>query len=235
METYAEDDQTAGATPPDEPIPTLITHVAVSPMTQHDRQALEPPVADVRPRPIVPELMLGDSHYGRTEDVEQLQRQGIEFLAPPMPPQGAKQGRLTLEDFELDEEGRIVACPQGHFPVWTSVSEVRLAVRFDPTPCQVCPPRAICPGSLTSQADSNRRWQYIHERVAPRQRRLAEQQPAFKERYRWRASVEATRSRLKQQLALAHLRIRGMAAVTYTVFWRALGFNVLRVAAYSRC
>ena len=39
-------------------------------------------------------------------------------------------------------------------------------------------------------------------------------------------------SRLKHQMRLAHLRVRGMAAVCYTVFLRALGLNVLRVAAY---
>ena len=40
--------------------------------------------------------------------------------------------------------------------------------------------------------------------------------------------------RLKHQMDLARLRIRGMAAVHYTVFLRALGLNVLRVAACGR-
>ena len=149
-------------------------------------------------------------------------------------PKGAKQGQLTLEDFELDGVGRIVACPEGHLPIWTSVSETRLAVRFDTTPCQQCPEMETCPGYLTSRADDQRRWQYTHERVAQRQRRLDEQQPKFKDRYRWRAGIEATMSRLKHQMGLAHLRIRGMATVKYHVFLRALGLNVLRVAASLR-
>jgi hypothetical protein len=41
-------------------------------------------------------------------------------------------------------------------------------------------------------------------------------------------------SRLKQQMHLAHLRVRDMAALCYTVFLRALGLNVLRVAAYRQ-
>ena len=234
METYAEDDEAAGAMPGDDPIPDLITHVAVHPMTQHDLQALEPAVADVKARQIAPQLLLGDSHYGSTESVAQLQTQDIELLAPAMPPKGAKQGQLTLEDFELDDVGRIIACPQGHRPIWTSVSETRLAVRFDPAPCQECPHMEKCPGYLTSGTDDQRRWQYTHERVAQRQRRLDEQEPAFKDRYRWRAGIEATMSRLKHQMGLAHLRIRGMAAVKYTVFLRALGLNVFRVAACLR-
>jgi hypothetical protein len=66
---------------------------------------------------------------------------------------------------------------------------------------------------------------------AQRTRRLAEQLPPFKDRYRWRAGIEATMSRLKHQMHLARLRVRGMAAIQYTVFLRALGLNILRVAA----
>jgi hypothetical protein len=134
METYAEDDEAAGAAPGDARAPDLITHVAVHPMTQHDGQALAPAIADVSARHICPKHLLGDRHYGSTEHVEPLQTEGIELVAPAMPPKGAKQGQLTLEDFEVDEVGRIVACPQGHEPVWTRVSETRLAVRFDPRP-----------------------------------------------------------------------------------------------------
>jgi len=90
-------------------------------------------------------------------------------------------------------------------------------------------------GYLTSQADTPRRWQYAHERIAQCQRRLDEQEPAFKDRYRWRAGMEATMARLKHQMGLAHLRSRGMTAVKYTVFLRALGLNVLWVATCLRC
>jgi hypothetical protein len=48
---------------------------------------------------------------------------------------------------------------------------------------------------------------------------------------RWRAGIEATMSRLKYQMRLAHLRVRGMAAVRYAVYLRALGLNILRIAA----
>ena len=127
--------------------------------------------------------------------------------------------------------GRVVVCPQGHTPVWTSVSETKLAVRFDPTVGQGCPDTEPCPGSSAPQAKREARWQYTHERVAQCQRRLAEQLPPFKDRYRWRAGIEATMSRLKRQMHLAWLWVRGMTAIQYTVFLRALGLNILRVAA----
>ena len=233
LETYAEDDEAAGATPTDRSQPDLITHVAVHKMTHHDSQALAPALADVGSRQWCPARLLGDSHYGSIESVEQFHSEGIALVAPAMPPKGSKQGQLTLEDFRLDAVGRVVACPQEPVPVWTSVSETKLAVRFDLVLCQVCPSMHKCPGAVSAQPKKNGRWQYTHERVAQYHRRLAEQEPAFTAQYRWRAGIEATMARLKHQMHLAHLRVRGMAAVCYTVFLRALGLNVLRVAAYQ--
>jgi hypothetical protein len=125
METYAEDDQAASATPSDPSQPDLITHVAIHKMTHHDSQALAPALADVRSRQLCPARLLGDSHYGSTESVKQCHSEGIALVAPAMLPKGSKQGQLTLEHFVLDAVGRIVACPQGRAPVWTNVSETK--------------------------------------------------------------------------------------------------------------
>ena len=43
-----------------------------------------------------------------------------------MPAKGTRQGKLTLEDFKLDEQGLVIRCPMGQSPVETSVAEVRL-------------------------------------------------------------------------------------------------------------
>ena len=51
------------------------------------------------------------------------------------------------------------------------------------------------------------RFQYTTARVERRKRRLKDQSSAFKKRYRWRAGVAATMSRLKYQMRLAHLRV----------------------------
>ena len=45
--------------------------------------------------------------------------------------------------------------------------------------------------------------------------------------------IEATMSRLKYQMNLAHLRIRGMPAMRYVVNLRALGLNIRRCAAIA--
>ncbi len=53
----------------------------------------------------------------------------------------------------------------------------------------------------------------------------------FRTDYRWRAGIEATMARLKHQMKLASLRIRGTPAMRYAVNMRALGLNIRRCAA----
>lgn len=75
------------------------------------------------------------------------------------------------------------------------------------------------------------RFQYTPTRAENQKRRLFEASDAFREIYRWRAGIEATMSRLKYQMNLAHLRVRGMPAMRYTANLRALGLNIRRCAA----
>ena len=65
-------------------------------------------------------------------------------------------------------------------------------------------------------------------------RRLHDASDAFRQRYRWRASIEATMSRFKHQLGMARLRVRGLTKVTATAMLHALGLNIHRVAAYRQ-
>lgn len=66
-----------------------------------------------------------------------------------------------------------------------------------------------------------------------RHRRLYKATEEFHEKYRWRAGVEATMSRLKHQMGLVRLRVQGMSKVRYVTFLRALGLNVYRVTAHQ--
>ena len=232
METYQEDDEqedeqaqhTAGDTP------DLITHVSVGKMNVHDSQYLEPALADVSNRDLKPQQLLADSHYGSTDNVHEAAEEAVELVSPAMTAKGEARGDLTLEQFELDETGRVLRCPAGHTPVLTSHGPQRHQARFDPAVCAACPLRERCPTRTADRRGEGRRLQYTHDRVAQRRRRLNDRSSAFKARYRWRAGIEATMSRLKHQMRLAHLRVRGMPTVTYATFLRALGLNIHRCA-----
>ena len=71
---------------------------------------------------------------------------GVEVVAPAMPAKGSKQGKVTLEDFELDDRGHVTRCPAGHAPISTSEGEERIQALFDAATCTACPLRAGVPG-----------------------------------------------------------------------------------------
>ena len=104
METYDENDsenaENAGIAKPD-----LITHVAVDPLTTHDKDALSPAFDDTEQRGVLPEE-LADSHYGSTECIEKGHDRDAEIVSPAQTPKGKSQGKSTLEDLELDIDGR---------------------------------------------------------------------------------------------------------------------------------
>lgn len=234
METYVEDDGRGGTDAPNDPQspakPDLITHVAVGRMTTHDQDALQPALEDVAQRGVKPEELLADSHYGSNKCLETGRQHDVKIISPAITAKGKQQGKLTLEEFELDAEGRILQCPQGHAPVETSIAEVRLQVVFAEVDCAACPVQHRCP--LTAVGRASPRYQYTHNRVRQRQRRLSEATEEFRDRYRWRAGIEATMSRFKHQMGVARLRVRGMAKVKYVAVLRALGLNIHRVSAY---
>ena len=89
-------------------------------MAVHDGQCLEPAIEEVKDRQIQPRQLLADSHYGSNDHLRATAEQGVELVGPVMPPKGSKQGRLALEQFELDDRGLITRCPSGHEPIATS-------------------------------------------------------------------------------------------------------------------
>ena len=230
METYAADQPVASELKPD-----LITHVALGPMTEHDMEGLMPALDDTAVRGIGPGEVLADTHYGLGENIAKAAERGVELISPAQPPAGSRQepARLSLEQFILDDKGQVKQCPAGHAPlsVSTSRSGANYQARFDAATCAACPLRAQCPvQEPRTPRDSTTRLQYQGDRLDMRQRRLDENKPQFKQRYRMRAGIEATMSRLKHQMGCAALRVRGKAAIAYEAFMGALGLNILRCA-----
>ena len=205
----------------------VITHVAVGKLNVHDQDALLPAIDDTQQRGVGPEMLLADGQYGSEACVKQAASRGVEVVSPLRKANGTKQQHLSLEDFEVNEAGHVVRCPAGHEPLVASGSGSSIRARFEPALCQECPLRARCPASRKA------RLLYTPERVRNRIRRLLEQGAAFRDRYRWRSGIEATMSRYKRQLNMAHLRVRGLKAVRYQAVLRALGLNILRASAWQ--
>ena len=229
VETYAEDDGPAHETAPRSP--DLITHVAVHKMTVHDGHRLPDALNDLADRSLTPKVLLADSHYGSADNMTLAGKRSIDLTAPARTAKGGSSGRLTLEDFSLDDVGLVLKCPDGVAPVSTSAASAKLQARFDLAICKGCQNKDRCPVQADKHDGQFARFQYTPTRAQNQKRRFYESSDTFRETYRWRAGIEATMSRLKYQMNLAQLRVRGMPAMRYTVNLRALGLNIRRCAA----
>ena len=114
-------------------------------MTVHDGHRLADALDDLSERALTPAVMLGDSHYGSSDNMALTREQNINLVAPARPPKGAVSGRLTLEDFTLNEEGLVLRCPNNVEPVSASLAKAKLQARFDLSICQKCPDILRCP------------------------------------------------------------------------------------------
>ncbi|CAI8977934.1 protein of unknown function [Methylocaldum szegediense] len=153
-------------------------------------------------------------------------------MAPVQKAKGSLRGKLNLEPFDVDGAGLIVQCPGGYAPKSVSSSRTRLQAVFSASTCDACPLKPRClVNTPSSRSGQHYRIQYLPSRPRLRTLRLCEKTPVFREAYRWRAGIEATMSRLKHQMNLGKLRVRGMASVSYAVFLRTLGLNIGRCTA----
>ena len=151
----------------------------------------------------------------------------VEVIAPI---QGNPQIRnITLDDFEIDHETHFVLrCPESQEPEHACrTRKNRLRAKFAKNICSSCSRLNDCPVQPGAKAFYLR---YDDKMLRLAQRRAAQQSKEFKDRYRWRAGVEATMSHLKSDVGMARLRVRGLASVRFVVMLKALGLNILRCA-----
>lgn len=226
METYTEteDEDEAAATL------HLITHVEVTPACVGDASAVVPALESVAERDLAPTQVTADSLYGSDENCEASAAKGVEIVSPVM---GQERGEgLHLSDFEMAERGEVKACPAGHAPESRLSRGGRFVVCFALALCASCPRLSECP---VKRGKNRFELRYNERSARLARRRRAERQPAFRDRYRWRAGVEATMSELDRRTGIKHLRIRGGPAVRLCVKLKAAGVNILRAArVYAR-
>lgn len=226
MESYTEAD---GG---EKSAPDIVTYIGLNKMTESDTRALKPALDAVEKRGIKPETVVADTPYGALANREDASKRGVEIVAPSQPPKNYKSGILSLELFELDENGFVVKCPAGQVPESVNAMTDRFDARFDKVTCAGCKLGNRCPCGIQVRNGKKPRLWYKYRRVERRARLLYEKTKEFKNKYRWRAGVEATISRLKHWLKLCSIRVRGRPAVAFALRMKALGLNILRCVTY---
>jgi hypothetical protein len=220
METFCDDEKQK------EQSFNLITHIEVEPAHESDAKAIVPAFESVEKRDLKPKELVADSLYGSDDNCQKADGHGVELVAPTMG--CVDKDKLSLGDFQFSPKGEIVACPQKHAPAKVKKRK-RASIGFSATNCQNCPQLSNCP------VKKGKKFYYLRftdKEMRIAKRRLHEQSAEFKERYRWRAGVEATMSEYDRRTGVKNLRVRGLKAVRYCASLKALGVNIFRAAAF---
>lgn len=227
METYIPATSASGEKAPGL---SLISHVAIESADRSDANALIPAIEDAKERGLAPTEVLADSLYGSEKNVAAAAAMGTEVVAPV--PGGEKKSKSArLSEFALTEEGGIANCPMGHAPIEDVVRRNHREVVFAVEHCLGCPKRKECP---VKSVRNGYGFSYDKKQVRMARRRAREKTDSFRDRYRFRAGIEATFSALDRKTGVKHLRVRSMSAVRFAVVLKVLGLNLLRAAAARR-
>ena len=226
METYSKDEGPQSLKDKDL---NLITHVEVQPAHESDANALIPAIRSAKESNLAPKELLADSIYGSDDNCQDGAKLGVDVVAPVMG--STKEASISLADFELSDTGKVVSCPQGHAPAKTKKKKKRYSAAFDIRHCSNCSNQSIC---SVKQGQKHYYLRYTAKEFRLAIRRAYAQTDEFKDRYRWRAGVEATMSEYDRRTGVKHLRFRGLKAVRFCAILKATGLNILRAAAVRR-
>jgi len=91
-----------------------------------------------------------------------------------------------------------------------------------------------CPNLSSWPVKKRKKYYYLRftdKKIRIAKRSVYEQSDQFKERYRWRAGLEATMSEYNRRTGVKRLRVRGLKAVKFCAILKALAVNIFRAAA----
>ncbi len=210
--------------------PSLITHVAVEPAHCNDVHALLPAIDSAKEKGLAPKQLLADTHYGSDDNCEKAKEKGVSVISPVQEIPD-KEKRYRLSDFSFAKNNKVTACPQGCLPWKARKKKLRYSAAFDPQDCQTCHHRENCP---VKRGKKGYYLRYDDKAIRVMKRRAEQNTDTFREKYRYRAGIEGGLSALDRKTGIKHLRIRGLASVSYCAFLKAAALNILRVATFRR-
>ena len=225
METFTDTEN------PDEKdtILNLITHVEVEQACKSDAHALIPAIESVKENDLAPKEIQADTLYGSDENHEYALDNGIDLVSPAKPL--SSKCKNDISEFIFLDNGHVESCPNGCKPQFSRKKKGRFTQGFCVETCFYCPLSRECP---VKPGTKNFILRYDEKTMRLARRRAYERTKEFKERYRWRAGVEATMSELKTKTGIKRLRVRGFKAVKFAVLLKVAGLNILRATAVKK-
>jgi len=213
----------------DEPTANFITAVVTQPAIASDDAGL--PLVEQQQAQLgleKPNELYVDGAYVSAERLVQAKAEGREIIGPAQPAP-KKEGRFSVEDFDVSVEERRAICPAGKVSTQCSRLEEeqtgRVNYRFEfSTHCHECPLRSQCLGK-----DQRHRTILVGQHHTVLQARRREQRTeAFKLKSRRRNAIEGTQSELVRAHGLRRARYLGLAKAGLQSFMAATACNVKR-------
>jgi molybdopterin-guanine dinucleotide biosynthesis protein len=205
----------------------LITSVIVEPAHKSDAHALVPLIESATELDLKPEAVTADSLYGSDENCEKAKTMGVEVISPVMGKRG--EGNVPLTEFTMNSENEITSCPEGCAPLKTRSKNDNHTALFSKKTCRSCSRKKACP---TMPGKKGRYLRYDDKAIRLAQRRVREDTPEFRDKYRFRSGIEGTISQLDRLTGVKGLRVRGLSAVSSAAFLKAAGINIIRAAVH---
>jgi len=212
-----------------EPTRNFITGIVTQPAYESDEAgALKMEAEQAAMGLDKPPVQYVDGAYISAQKLVEAQAEGRELIGPAQPsPQ--KDGRFSVEDFQVNVEDRTALCPAGKTNTQCSrlatEASGKVSYRFEfGTQCHDCPLRERCLGK-----DQGHRTLVVGEHHTALQARRQEQQTdAFKARMKHRNAIEGTQSELVRAHGLRRARYRGLAKVKLQNYFIGAACNVKR-------
>ncbi|MFO8068308.1 MAG: transposase [Bacteroidales bacterium] len=207
----------------------LVTHVEVEPAHKNDSEALLPAIESTDKRGLKPKEIGADAAYGGDENVEQAREQDVEVIAP-LKGRPKESDQIDLAEHEFNSENELVECVEGEKPVKQRSNGDRHSSAMEKEVCDNCNKQNIC-----SICDGVKYYyfRYTNKDLRVSRRRVYEKTKDFKDKYRYRAGVEATMSEYDRKTGVKQLRVRGMPAVRFAAVMKAIGINIFRAVRYK--
>ncbi len=218
QETYTTDDK-------DKTV-NVITHVDVEPAHKSDAKALLPAIKRTEAQNVKPTELLADSLYGGEENRQEAKKHGVDVISPLMGPT-VKSSKTSLSDFTYNSKDQLLECPNHKTPVTSKLKKSRYVVCFEKDHCESCPLRESCP---TVEGKKYYYLRFSKKDLSRSRRRSYEYSDEFKEKYRWRAGVEASMAEIDRKTGVKQLRVRGLVKVRFAAVLKAVGINIFRAS-----
>jgi hypothetical protein len=205
----------------------LITGVIVEAANKRDAHALIPLIETTAELGLKPKEALADTLYGGVENCRKAEALGVEIVSPV---KGAGPMASSIMEFTMNSEHEVTLCPAGCAPEHTESRNDKYIAFFSKRTCRSCSRKKTCPTKLVKKGRSLR---YDDNAIRLARRRVYEDSPEFRDRYRFRAGIEGTMSQLDRLTGIKNLRVRGMSSVSCSAYLKAAGINIIRAAAHQ--